>query len=205
MRQSVVAVLLCGAALMLPTGAFAGDKAQSTFTAPAVVTGTAPPPILGINTNIFVPGVSKGKTKGDDKCKLQIQLSGITFPDTDQVSNSGDEVVCIGNSNVSVAGIPTKTGVVLRGEVKGGTVKISVDLAAEGIPCTPSKKGGPATQQYNGTMTCYIPVPLPAAAFCLSGPALPFLTRPLEGVCLTDYAGDLGIPFIATQGISFLP
>jgi hypothetical protein len=205
--KSGILVALLAASLVLPGGASAGDKSQSTFTAPSVVTGTQPPPLLGPNSGLFVPGTSKGKSKGDDKCKLQVQLSGLLLPATDGIPDTGDEIICIGNSNIAQAGLAVKTGVVLRGEVKAGKMNIKVDLAAEGIPCVPSKKGGPPTQSYNGGMTCYAPVgiPVPADLFCMSGPALPFLSDPLSGVCLLDYA-NLGIqPIIATQGLSFLP
>lgn len=200
MRSSrLVGVVAAGACLTLASTGIAGDSSQSTFVNPVVLTGSSvpalTPPIGGAWTN----GVSKGKTKGDDKCKVQISLGGVGLPDSDGVAGSGDEVICIADASVSLGyGVPLNTSAVLRGEVKAGKVSIKADLAASGTGCVPAKKGGPGLAQYDGRVACYQPVAYPP-------PPLPFTGDPTQGVYPAGFAPRPGSPMIATQGLNFAP
>jgi hypothetical protein len=192
-------VIAAGACMALATTGIAGDKSQSNLVNPVVLTGASPtvltPPISAAWTN----GVSKGKTKGGDNCKVQIQLQKLTLPDSDGVAGTGDEVICVADANVSAGyALPLSTSVVFRGEVAGGTVKIKADLAAEGTGCVPAKKGGLGVAQYEGRVTCYEPSPYPP-------PPAPFLSDPTQGLYPASFAPRPPGGLIATQGINIAP
>ncbi len=195
-----VGVLAGGACLAIATTALAGDKSQSTLVNPVVVTGVGVPALVPPIGAAWTNGSSKGKTKGDDKCKVQLQLSGLALPDSDQTSGTGDEVICTADSNISLGyAAPISTTAVLRGEIKSGKVKIKADLAAEGTGCVPAKKGGPGLAQYDGRITCYEADPgYPA-------PPLPFTSDPTQGVYPLGFAPRPASAMIATQGLNFAP
>jgi hypothetical protein len=146
-------------------------------------------------------GVSKGKTKGDDKCKVQVQLGGIALPDTDGIPGTGDEVICTADANVTINGVSaTSTTAVFRGEVLAGKVKIKADLFAEATGCTPSGTAPPGgIAQYDGRITCYAPDP------AYPPPPLPFVSDPTQGVYPFGFGPRPVSPMIATQGLFFKP
>jgi hypothetical protein len=199
MRVREIAMAV-GAAAVMATPALAGDKSQSTFVNPVVVPGVPVPALVPPVGPVFADGTSKGKTKGDDKCKVQVQLSGITLPDSDGVPGTGDEVICTADANVSVGyAVPLSTTAVFRGEVAGGKVKIKADLFAEGTGCIPSKGGGPGVAQYDGRITCYMPDP------GYPPPPLPFASDPTQGIYPAGFGPRPASPMIATQGLNFAP
>lgn len=197
-RQLVLGVAIAA----LPALGMAGDKSQVTLTQPSAVSGVSPTALVGpLAAGTWTNGVSKGKTQGDDKCKVQIQLGGLVgVPDSDLTPNNGDEVICVSDSNVALSGVPLAVGTVLRGNVKSGKVTIKVDLFAAGTGCVPSKKGGPATQSYEGRTVCYLPDPgyAPVIGF-------PLPTDPGSGVIVGSFAPRPSTGLIATGGLSFLP
>ena len=195
------ATMLAIAALLLPGHAPAGDKSQSTFTFPAVPSGAPLPALTGPTAPHFAIGTSKGKTKGDDKCKVQIQLSKLSgLPDSDQIPGTGDEVICVSHASIVLSGTtPLSTSAVFRGEVKSGGVKIKVDLFAEGVGCIPSGGGGPGISQYESSTACYAPDPgYPA-------PPLPFASDATQGVYPAGFGPRPSTPLFAADGITFLP
>jgi hypothetical protein len=210
-------IFALGAALIVPSVGQAGDKSQSTMVNPVVTTGTAFPPASASVGTSWVNGTSKGKTKGDTKCKVQIQLKGLSgLPDSDGVPGSGDEVICVTHAHVNVdpggGNILTDTSSIFRGELSNGSVKIKVDLAAEGTGCLPEGSAFPLAQ-YGSDLTCYEPdFAYLAAAECAAaaGIWIPFLSGPSQGVCTFVPPGGVfiappGTPIIATNGIFFKP
>ena len=161
------------------------------------------PALTGPIGTTWTNQVSKGSTKGDNNCKIQVQLKGLTgLPDSDQIPGTGDEVICVANSHVTLAGVtPLNVGVVVRGEIKSGAVKIKADLFAEGSGCVPNKKGGPVVAQFDGQMTCYQPAPgyVPGC-----GGFAPFASDGTQGACAASFPARPTSPMIATQGISFI-
>lgn len=198
-RFEVAAALVAGVCVAFVPPALAGDKSQSTLVNPVSLTGVGVPTLVNPIGLAWTNGSSKGKTKGDDKCRIKTQLKGLALPDSDGIPGTGDEVICLGDSNVSVLGVPLSTTAVLRGEVSSGKVKIKVDLFAEGTGCIPSKGGGPAVAQYEGRLTCYEPDPAYPA------PPLGFLSDPTQGVYPAGFGPRPASPIIATQGIFFKP
>jgi len=197
MHYKIVGALI-GLTLVFPAMSSAGDKTQSTMVDRLVPPAGAVPAVLNPSAPLWTNGTSKGKTKGDDKCKVQITMKGVGLPDTDQIACSGDEVICIAHSHTTVAGIPTDVTAVFRGEVKSGGVKIKRDLFAEGTGCIPSGGvGGLGIQQYDGGMYCFAP----DGAY--PPPALPFLSCVLEGVYPLGFGPIPVTPVIATDGIHF--
>jgi len=193
-------LLAVWAALALGTPAFAGDKSQSTLVNPVVLTGVSVPALTPPLSGAWVNGTSKGKTKGDDKCKVQVLLVKLALPDSDGIPGTGDEVICTADASVSLGyAAPLATTTVFRGEVAGGKVKIKADLFAEGTGCIPAKTGGPGVAQYDGRLSCYEPDP------GYPPPPLPFLSDPTQGVYPAGFGPRPASPMIATQGLNFRP
>jgi hypothetical protein len=189
-----------GVAIAMASPALAGDKAQSTLVNPVVLTGAPVPALTPPVGAAWANGTSKGKTKGDDKCKVQIQLSTIALPNSDGIPGTGDEVICVADSQASVTyAVPLSVSAVLRGEILSGKVKIKADLFAEATGCIPSKGGGPGLAQYDGRITCYAPGgPYPP-------PPIPFASDPTQGVYPAGFAPRPPGALIATEGINFAP
>ena len=186
--------------LVMAVAGFAGDKSQSTLVNPVVVTGAGTPALVAPIGTAWTNGASKGKTKGDDKCKVQVALSGLALPDSDGTPGTGDEVICTADANVSVSyAVPLSTTAVFRSEVKSGKVSIKADLFAEGTGCIPAKKGGPGIAQYDGRITCYQPDPAYPA------PPVPFASDPTQGIYPAGFGPRPASPMIATQGLNFIP
>jgi hypothetical protein len=197
MQHKVLGTLI-GIVLVFPAMSMAGDKTQSTLVDRLVPPAGAVPAVPNPSAGFWMNGTSKGKTKGDDKCKVQIQMKGIALPDSDQVPCSGDEVICVAHSHTTVLGVPTDVSAVFRGEVKSGAVKIKRDLFAEGTGCTPSGGvGGLGIQQYDGGIYCF----LPDGGY--PPPVLPFLSCPLEGIYPLGFGPIPVTPVIATEGLHF--
>src|SRR5258706_15804632 len=117
-------VIVSGIVLLTSVGVFAGDKSQSTFVNPVLLTGAATPALVPPVGASWTNGTSKGKTGGDDKCKVQVSLGGLALPDSDGIAGTGDEVICTADANVIVGGaLALSTTAVFRGEVKSGKVK----------------------------------------------------------------------------------
>jgi hypothetical protein len=201
MRSSrFVGVIAAGAYMALASTGIAGDKSQSTLVNPVVLTGVGIPALTPPVGAAWTNGVSKGKTKGDDHCKVQVQLKGLALPDSDGIAGTGDEVICTADANVSVAyAAPLSTTAVFRGEILAGQVKIKADLAAEGTGCVASKGGGPGVAQYDGRLTCYAPGgPYPP-------PPVPFASDPTQGIYAIGFGPRPPGALIATQGLNFAP
>jgi len=191
-------VALVGLALVCPAASFAGDKSQSTMVDRLTVPAGALPAVTNPSGGLWTNGSSKGKTKGDDKCRVQIQMKGVALPDTDQVPCSGDEVICISHSHVTLLGSALDTSAVFRGEVKNGSVKIKRDLFAEGTGCLPSGGvGGSGLQQFDAVTYCFAPDGLYPA------PPIGFLSCPLEGVYPVSFGPVPPTPVIASGGLHF--
>lgn len=201
MRRFWTSALLA-VAIAMPGSALAGDKSQSTLVNPGV-TGTGAPVDLGTKTvasGVWTNASSKGKTQGDDKCKVQIQLSKITLPDTDGIAGTGDEVICVSDSKITLGGaIPLNTTAVFRGEVKKGTVKIKADLNAEGTGCIPSKKGGPGIASYESRTVCY------TADAAYPAPPIGFASDSTQGIYPAGFGPHPSSSIIAADGIYFIP
>lgn len=202
MRNSrFMGVLAAGACVALASTGLAGDSSQSTLVNPISLTGVGVPALIPPIGFSWTNGVSKGKTKGDDKCKVQIQLSGLGLPISNGIPGNGDEVICLADANVSSIGyaVPLRTTAVFRGEVFGGKVKIKADLNAEGTGCIPTKKGGLGVAQYDGRLTCYEPV------VGYPNPPVPFNSDPTQGIYVNAFAPRPASAMIATQGLNFAP
>ena len=191
---------LVATAIAIPAVSHAGDKSQSTLVSP-VATGSGAPVDIGTKSvsAVWINGVSKGKTQGDDKCKVQIQLGKVSLPDSDQTPGTGDEVICVSDAKVNVNGNPLNTTAVFRGEVKKGNVKIKADLFAEGIGCTPAKGGGAPVANYESRTVCYLPDPT------YPSPPLPFASDPKQGIYPAGFGPHPSTAIIATDGIFFHP
>jgi len=194
-------LVAAGAVIVTSVTGFAGDKSQSTFVNPVLVTGAGTPALVGPIGSTWTNGVSKGKTKGDDKCKVQVQLGGLTIPNTDGLPGTGDEVICTADANVVINAVSsTSTTAVFRGEVVSGKVKIKADLALEGTGCTPSGTAPPGgIAQYDGRITCYQADPT------YPNPTLGFASDPTQGVYPFGFGPRPASPMIATQGLFFKP
>ena len=200
MRRVWTAAMLA-AAIAIPATSHAGDKSQSTLVNP-VATGAGAPVDIGtrsVAAGVWTNGVSKGKTQGDDKCAVQIQLQKMTLPDSDQIPGTGDEVICVSDAKVNVAGAPLNTTAVFRGEIKKGQVKIKANLFTEGIGCVPAKKGGPGIANYESRTVCYLPDPSYPA------PPLPFASDGTQGIYPVSFGPHPTTAIIATDGIFFHP
>jgi hypothetical protein len=201
MRVAVIAAL--SGVLVAPGLGTAGQKSQSNLANPVALMAGALPALTGpVSPAVWTNGVSLGKTKGDDKCKVQVQMKLIAHPDTDLVPGTGDEVICIGDSHVSIFPGPAtlSTSAVLRGEVKSGVMKIKVDLAAQGTGCSPAGDlAGPEIVSYNNRLVCYDADPAYPA------PPLGFATDPTQGVYPASFAPRPASPIIAVDGIYFAP
>jgi len=200
MKVTTIAALFAATTLLASSHALAGDKSQSTFTKPAAPSGAPLPPVVGPISPAFTNGSSAGKSKGDDKCKVQIQLKGLALPDSDQIAGTGDEVICISHANIVLAGVtPLSTTAVFRGEIKSGGVKIKADLFAAGTGCIPSKGGGPGISQYESQTACYAPDP------GYPPPPIPFVSDPTQGVFPAGFGPRPASGLLATDGLTFLP
>lgn len=198
--QVLRAALVIGLGLAVSSPVLAGDKSQSTFVNPILVPGAGVPALAGPIGTSWTNGVSKGKTKGDNNCNVQVKLGGLTLPDSDGTPGTGDEVICIADSNVTVGpSLTLSTSAVLRSEVKSGKIKIKVNLQAEGTGCTASGGGGSDVKQYDGRLTCYEP----DAGY--APPPLPFASDPTQGVYPAGFAPRPASALIATQGLYFAP
>ncbi len=198
--KKVWGAALLAAAIAVPGWSLAGDKTQSTMVSP-VVTSLGAPVDTGtkVPTGFWINGVSKGKTQGDDKCKVQIQLLKTTLADTDGLPGTGDEVICVADSKINAGGLPINTTAVLRGEVSKGNVKIKVDLYAEGTGCIPSKKGGLGVASYESRTVCYMPDP------GYPPPVIPLMSDPTSGIYPVGFGPHPSTPIIAVNGIYFVP
>jgi hypothetical protein len=210
-------ILAIGATLIVPGLGQSGDKSQNTLVSPIAMPGTAFPPAAGVVGASWVNGTSRGTTKGDTRCKLQIQMKGLVgLPDSDGIPNTGDEVICLTYAHVNVdpgtVNLLHDTSSVFRGEVRNGTVKIKADLLAEGTGCTPGGSSFPVAQ-FGFEMTCYEPDPVYAASVeCaeVAGMYRPFISDFSQGVCTgpaggTPFMDAPASPVIATNGIFFAP
>jgi len=188
---SIVALLAL--ALALPGIARGKDSAQTTLGKPSSFTGPLPA-LSGPLSGAWINGTSKGKTKAVG-CQAQIKLKKTTVPDSDGTPGTGDEVICIADSDGDGNGVPAKTSIVFRGESSGGAVKIKVDLAAEGVPCPLV----PKTFVYDQRLTCYErdPAYSPTLVFHFSHDST-------QGVVVGSYAPRPGSGLIATTAI-YLP
>jgi hypothetical protein len=199
MRVTRFAALFAAIALLAAGQASAGDKSQSTFTRPGGVTGVSLPATTGPLGTTFVNGTDSGKSKGDDKCKVQIQLKGLSLPDSDQVIGTGDEVICVSHASVSTGMTGLATTAVFRGEVKSGGVKIKADLFVEGTGCIPTGGGGPSVSQYEAVTSCYEPDPT------YPDPPVGFMSDPSQGIYIGAFGPRPASGLIANTGLSFLP
>jgi hypothetical protein len=196
MRTRLVLAAVVGSMVAIaPLGALAGDKRQSNMVNPGAVSGFGNSVLAGPIGVTFTNNVSKGKTKGDDKCVQQVQLIGLTGLLDSNPLAAGDEVICIVESGVKPGpGAPIIQGAVLRGEVKSAKVKIKADLSLEGVGCVP-EPGGSDVRIFDARITCYEP----------DGSYAPFLapvfaSDPTQGIALGG-APRPTTPMIATEGI----
>jgi hypothetical protein len=174
----------------------AADKSQATLVNPLVVSGGGLPAVTGPVGTSWTNGTSKGKTQGDAKCNVSIQLGKLTgIPN----SNPGDEttwVICISDAQITVGpSTNLNTSLVTRGLVKKGTVKIKANLLTEGTGCGP----GQDVKQYSGRTVCYEPDPAYNPAL-----TIPFVSDPNQGVIVGGFAPRPASNLIAIEGI-FIP
>lgn len=199
MRGTTMVALL-GTALIAPGIALAGDKAQSSMVNPIAIAAPPPAPLTGPIGVSWQNGVSKGKSGGDTKCKVAVQLGGLVgIQDTDGVPGTGDEVICIADNLATQLGVPVPFSVsmVSRGEVKGGKVKIKHDLSIE-LPglCVPAGLGSNTVNFANNT-ACY------EADGAYAPPLFaPMVSDPTQGI-VAGGAPRPASPMIATEGLYF--
>jgi hypothetical protein len=197
--QVVRTALVIGLGLAVSSPVLA-DKSQSTFVNPIGVTGAGAPALTGPIGTSWTNGTSKGKTKGDSNCNVQVKLGGLTLPDSDGTAGSGDEVICVVDSNVTVGGaLFLSTSAVVRSEVKSGKIKIKANLQTEATGCIASEGGGPGVEQYDGRVTCYEPDAL------YPNPPIPFASDPTQGIYPAGFAPRPASALIATEGLHFAP
>ena len=146
-----VAVLAAGLVASGPS--WAADKHQSTLAQPGGFIGTTPPPLAGALSSAWVNGTSKGRLRRIG-CKVQIKLSGTTLGTGDGIAGTGDEVICLGDANLHYEATDYQTTAIFRGERVAGSVKIALDLQAEGTDC-----GTESVVAYDLRLTCYEPDP----------------------------------------------
>lgn len=195
MRLRVIGVLV-GTALVVPGLAPAADKSQSTMVNPAVLSAAPVPTLTGPISAAWQNGVSKGKVQGDAKCKIAVQMAGLAISNSDGIPGTGDEVICLTDSQVTQGAVPLVTTLVRRGEIKSGKVQIKQDLTAEGAGCSPSG-GGSNAKSYLTNTACYEPDPTYAPAIII-----PFASDPTQGIILGTPPRPAS-PLIATEGIYF--
>jgi hypothetical protein len=175
--------------LAAATMAAAGDKLVSSMNQPVGLLGVSPPPLAGPLSPNWLIGGSVGKVKLLPSCKLSVKLTGTTLPDSDGIPSTGDEVLCLVDfNNLPFFGAPA--GLILRGEVNNGAMKISADFPAQllGFLCLPSSDFSEMRS------TCYEPdgayfpfLPLPFASDInqgVFGPGYP--PRPASGLLATE-------------------
>jgi hypothetical protein len=203
MEKRIALVAVLAAAVAAPTVARAGDKALSNMLNPVDLSVQAADTarLAGPVSTAFTNGTSKGKFKFGDNCKAQVQLGGLSLPDSDQVPGTGDEVICTIEDVVSVMGSQIgKTVTYLRGEVKSGKAKIKADLSTQLPPgnCIPENPlvPGLSVKIYDIRVTCYEP----DAAFA---PVIdiPFVSDPTQGIHQPGGATRPASGLIATGGI----
>jgi len=200
--QLSLIVAVAGAALITPGAVLAVDKASSSLEQPSSFTVTSPPPLTGPRSTKWTNGTAKGSSKFTG-CKVQVQIKGTTLADTDGIPGTGDEVICLSDNDVDASGIAAPGGVILRGEVSGGSIKIKADLTAEITVCGAI---GPIVE-YDSRMTCYEASPTYNATAGCGNPAcspIPFASDPTQCACSTAYPTRPTTPLIAT-GAAFFP
>jgi hypothetical protein len=146
-------------ALMLAAPAtLRADKTSSNMVNPEALAGATMPALTGPIGTAFTNGASKGQVKSDNKCNFQMKLSGLGLPDSDGTPGTGDEVICIADTHVTMGAGNSNlnASLITRSEVRGGQVKIKANLANEGTPCMPTGAGSD-TQQYDARLACYAP------------------------------------------------
>ncbi len=134
MKRSVLAFMVAASLVALATSAPAADSSISSMNRP-FLTGTSQPPLAPPLSAAWTNGTSRGKTKVLGSCKILVKLSGVALPDSDGVPGSGDEVLCLIDLDSTFVDFPQAggpLGFVLRGEVRGGTVRCFANLFAEG-------------------------------------------------------------------------
>jgi len=202
MRRAFPAPALALTALVLAGAApaLAGDKLQASLVNPGVAGGNALPALVGPISSAWINGQSKGASVGDDKCRIQVRAARLdagVLPDSDGVPGTGDEVICLGYSNLSLGYVtPIRTTAVMRGEVTGGKLNVRVNLFAEGVGCTPTGKGPPnPLASFDGRIDCYEPDPSYPA------PPVAFASDPTQGIYPSAFAPRPVSPLIMTQGL----
>lgn len=132
-------LLVAAAASLLAAPALAKDSAKNSMTNPTV--GAGP----------FLDCTSSGQASNSGT-KFQYQLKKMQgIADTDGDACSGDEIICVATTTISLGGTPFQTSVVTFGEVKKGQMKVKHDACKE-IPaaCSPA-----ATPTYAADLQCF--------------------------------------------------
>jgi len=188
------AVLLLAGILAVACSSLAADKVLSTMEQPGGATGMAPPPLTGPFSAAWMPGTSKGSLK-HIACKFQVKLSHTNLGTGDGMSGSGDEVICLGDANISYEGVYLPTTAVFRGERNAGAISIKLDLAQE--TTGPGSCGAVDDLiVYDARLTCYEPDPTYNPTLTQT-----FISDPTEGVVVGAYAPRPASALIATQAI----
>jgi len=180
--------------------AAAADKLQASLVNPGVAGGNALPALVGPISGAWINGQSKGASVGDDKCRIQVRAARLdtsVLPDSDGIAGTGDEVICLGYSNLSLGYVtPVRTTAVMRGEVTGGKLNIRVNLFAEGVGCTPTGKGPPnPLASFDSRIDCYAPDP------SYPPPPVTFASDPTQGIYPSAFAPRPASGLIMTQGL----
>lgn len=214
MRKSWSATLVA-LMIVVPAASHGGDKTQSTMVSP-VKTALGSPTDLGTRTvgSAWTNGVSKGKLQVDTKCKVQIQLKGLTLPDSDQIPGTGDEVICIADAKACTPNdanpaesLNLNISTIFRGEVKKGAVNIKEDIGPNGqvTGCTPGAK----VIDYEKRLVCYEPqssyVPyqgLDCGGTPCTGLTIPFAKE--NGIVPSQWQQGVMI-FVPGVGAQFVP
>lgn len=195
-----LAAPLCALVLLAGAPARAADKLQSSLVNPGTAGGNALPALTGPVSTAWINGRSKGSTTADDKCRIDVRASRLdtsVLPDSDGVAGTGDEVICLGYSNLALGYVtPIRTTAVMRGEVTGGKMNIRVNLFFEAVGCTPSGKGPPnPLASFDGRIDCYEPDP------SYPPPPVTFASDPTQGIYPSAFAPRPASALIMTQGL----
>ena len=187
-------VFLLAAILTVTSTSLAADKILSTLEQPEGTTGVAPPPLAGPLSTAWIPGTSKGTLK-HIACKFQVKLSHTNLGTGDGTPGTGDEVICLGDANITYEGANLETTAVFRGERNAGGISIKLDLAQE--TSGPGRCGAVDNLVvYDARLTCYEPDAGYAPTFSQS-----FQSDPTQGVVVGAYAPRPASPLIATQAL----
>jgi hypothetical protein len=131
-------LLVAAAVSLLAAPALAKDSSKNSLTNPT------------LNSPPFVDCSSSGQGQNSGT-KFQYQLKKLQMADTDGLACSGDEIICVATTTITLANTPFQTSVVTFGEVKKGQMKVKHDACKE----IPAACSAAATPTYAADLQCF--------------------------------------------------